>query len=438
MPLGSDSQESIALHVDGESAVAVGDPDAVAALFRKLDIKPNTPVPVGQALADSVAAISGLGAIGTSSGGNWFQMTPESLAKFHELAGHISNGEVFSAVLRGSGGRFNTVIDLVQTSGINPASVANVHALAASMALRMALKNIEDLIQSLGVKLDRLLQDARTKEMGNVQGVTHVLSTTYTAFEKTGKVADSTWDQITDHPTELAQSLFVALGHVETLTVGLSRGSLKERMESARYAAEGEPQHWLMLAALSLANTTRMDTLTIARAKDEEEAESLAEARRAATDELRSKTQETIRKLADAAQELTQVSAFTRVRASLMASKTSEAVERIQLLLQAFSEVLGMPDLSGPSARSGWRKSVVDLAKEVGGGVVTATSAATNGVASFPRLISTAVEDSVLELAGQISSRRESTEGANDDSVTPEIKESSPKGGSSKELNEHQ
>ncbi|MEQ4565261.1 hypothetical protein [Paenarthrobacter sp. CAP02] len=397
--MGSHNSEDIALHVDGASAIAVGDPDALAILFKKLDIGADEGVPVGRGLADAVAAVSGLGAIGMSASGNWFQMTPNSLAKFHELAGHVANGDVFSAVLRGTDGRFDTFVDLVQSSGINPASVANVHALAAAMALRMALKDIEEAIASLDIKLDRLLQDARTREMGNVQGITHVLSAAYTAYEKTGSVTNNAWDLIADHPTELAQSLFVALGHLETLEEGLSRGSVKERLGQAQFAADGELQHWLMMAALSLANTARMDTLTIARAHDEAEAEYLAGDRESATNELLSATREKIRKLSEAAESLGRLSALTRVRAPRSSIKVAESVDRIQYLLKAFSEVFGMPELKEPPARPGWLRSVADLAKEVGG-----------GVASVPRTIGAAVEDSVLQMAEGINSRRERAE----------------------------
>ncbi|WP_146188141.1 hypothetical protein [Mycetocola zhujimingii] len=402
----------IALHVDGASAIAVGDPVALAALFERLDIDPVGAVPVGQAIVDSVAAVSGMAAIRMTTSGNWFQMTAESLANFKELSQfNPATDGVFSAVFRGSGGRFQAVADLVQTTGINPTSVANFHALSSAIALRMALKKLENLVKTLDVKLDRLLQDARTQEMGNVQGITHVLSKSYAMFEETGKVTTTSWDQVTTHATELAQSHAVALQHIETLAQGLSAGSFKTRLNGAEFAAAGELQHWLVLTAVCLANMARMDALELAHATahdDEGSATSQAAQIKKASDERWAKTKEKVQTLAEAVASAGRVDALTRVRSPLAAARNEKALEQIQSLLTVFSDALGMTSGSVPIARRAWHGSVKDLAEEVGDGVMGAARTVASGVASAPKMIGTAVEDSVLGLAQTIQSRRES------------------------------
>jgi len=401
----------IALHVEGDSAIAVGDPAALAALFERLDIDPTAPVPVGQAIADTAAAVSGVGAVGMTAKGNWFQMTPESLAKFYEFASFNppANG-VFSAVIRGQGGRFETFVDLVQTNGINPASVANAHALAAALALRMAIKNLEDLVKSLDVKLDRVLQDSRTREMGNIQGITHVLSKIYRDFEETGTISATDWSQVDSHPTELAQLLNTALGHIDTLTQGLSAESFKKKLEGAELASNGELQHWLVLAAICLANMARMDALEIAHARTQGEVSVVRQAAKVkrANEELLTKTKETVQALANAAENTGRVEAFHRVTNPLAAIRMDKATVRIRTLLSSFSDAFDMPAISEHTERRAWHESILDLAHEVGDGVVGAATAVTTGVASAPKAIGTAMEDSLLGLADQIRSRRES------------------------------
>ncbi|WP_395405933.1 hypothetical protein ACHMXB_22190 (plasmid) [Arthrobacter sp. UC242_113] len=401
----------IALHVEGESAIAVGDPAALAALFERLDVDPTAAVPVGQAIADTAAAVSGLGAVGMTAKGNWFQMTPESLAKFQEFSSFNppANG-VFSAAIRGEGGRFETFVDLVQANGINPASVANAHALAAAMALRMAIKNLEDLVKRLDVKLDRVLQDSRTREMGNVQGITHVLSKIYRDFEETGTITATDWGQIDSHPTELAQLLNTALGHIDTLTQGLSAEPLKKKLESAELASNGELQHWLVLAAICLANMARMDALEIAHARTQDEASAVRQAAKVkrANEDLLAKTKETVQALANAAESAGRVEAFHRVASPFAATRLEKSTEKIRALLSAFSDAFGMPAISQHTDRRAWHESILDLAQEVSGGVVGAATAVTTGVAAAPKAIGTAVEDSFLGFADQIRSRRES------------------------------
>jgi hypothetical protein len=401
----------IALHVDGESAIAVGDPAALALLFDRLDIDPTAPVPVGQAIADSAAALSGVSAVGMTLSGNWFQMTPESLAKFHELSPFNSAVDgVFSAALRGGEGRFETIAKLVQTGGVNPASVANVHALAAAMALRMAVKNLEDLVKTLDVKLERVLQDSRTREMGNVQGITHVLSKSYGVFEETGNITATSWDQVTTHATQLAQSHAVALDHLDSLTRGLSVDNFNKQLEGAELASSGELQHWLVLTAVCLANMARMDALEIAHARTHAGASAAshaAETKRASEERL-AKTKDSVQALADAAARAGNVDAFNRVTSPFTAARIQKSTAKIQKLLSAFSDAFGMPSISEHAERRAWHESILDLAQEVGDGVVGAATAVTTGVASAPKAIGAAVEDSVLGLAEQIRTRRES------------------------------
>lgn len=413
----------IALHVDGESAIAVGDPAALALLFERLDVDADAPVPLGQAIADSAAAVSGLSAVGMTLTGNWFQMTPETLAKFHELSAFNSPVDgVFSAALRGGGGRFEAVAKLVQTGGINPTSVANVHALAAAMALRMAVKNLEDLVKTLDVKLDRVLQDSRTREMGNVQGITHVLSKSYGVFEETGNITATSWDQVTTHSTQLAQSHAVALDHIDSLTRGLSVDNFKKQVESAEFASGGELQHWLVLTAVCLANMARMDALEVAHARTHDGASmaSHAAVTKRASEERLAKTKDSVQALADAAVIAGNVDAFNRVTSPFAAARIEKSAANIQKLLSAFSTAFGMPSISEHVERRAWHESVLDLAQEVGDGVLGAATVVTTGVASAPKAISAAVEDSVLGLAEQIRTRRETEpEGAVQKSVVP-------------------
>ncbi|MBT2596216.1 hypothetical protein [Arthrobacter sp. ISL-72] len=413
----------IALHVDGESAIAVGDPAALALLFDRLDIDPAEPVPVGQAMADSAAAVSGLGAVGMTLTGNWFQMTPESLAKFHELSAFNSpiNG-VFSAALRGGEGRFEAVAKLVQAGGINPASAANVHALAAAMALRMAVKNLEDLVKTLDVKLERVLQDSRTREMGNVQGITHVLSKSYGVFEETGNITATSWDQVTTHATQLSQAHAVALEHIDSLTRRLSVDNFKKQVEGADFASAGELQHWLVLTAVCLANMARMDALEVAHARTHDGASvaSHAAVTKRASEERLAKTKESVRALADVAENAGNVDAFNRVTSPFAAARIEKSTAKIQKLLGAFSEAFGMPSITEHMERRAWHESILDLAQEIGDGVVGAATAVTTGVASAPKAIGAAVEDSVLGLAEQIRTRRESElEDAVQEAVVP-------------------
>lgn len=71
---------------------------------------------------------------------------------------------------------------------MNPLVMSNLATLTATMALRSAVAQLEELAQAMDVKLDRLLEDNRAKALGDVQGLTHVLLRAFELYEETGKI----------------------------------------------------------------------------------------------------------------------------------------------------------------------------------------------------------------------------------------------------------
>lgn len=168
-----------------------GDPTAIAELFRKLDVKEETRANLGSGLADLLAGMAGAvaTAMAANAEGNSFHMTPESYARYLELIGSTEEKVgIVSGVLRQSDGRIDTIIELVGSSPVNPAAVANVQIMAATLAIRVALNELDTLIQSMDAKLDTLGRDNRDEALGNVQGTTHVLDKAFGYFEDTGQL----------------------------------------------------------------------------------------------------------------------------------------------------------------------------------------------------------------------------------------------------------
>ncbi|WP_458779861.1 hypothetical protein [Arthrobacter sp. D3-16] len=162
----SDNDHELSLYVDGKNALVAGDPTAIAELFRKLDVKPEDRANLGSGVADLLAGLAGAVAMAMSANipGNSFHMTPESYARFLELVGSTEEKlGIVSGVLRQSDGRIDTIIELVSSSPVNPAAAANVQLMAATLAIRVALKDLDTLVQAVDAKLDTIVRDIVTR-----------------------------------------------------------------------------------------------------------------------------------------------------------------------------------------------------------------------------------------------------------------------------------
>ncbi|MDQ0632405.1 hypothetical protein QFZ40_000314 [Arthrobacter pascens] len=407
----SDNDHELSLYVDGKNALVAGDPTAIAELFRKLDVKPEDRANLGSGVADLLAGLAGAVAMAMSANipGNSFHMTPESYARFLELVGSTEEKlGIVSGVLRQSDGRIDTIIELVSSSPVNPAAAANVQLMAATLAIRVALKDLDTLVQAVDAKLDTIVRDNRDEALGNVQGTTHVLDKAFGYFEETGRLNDALWDQVSGQAAALAQAHAVALNHLNTIADSLTVKNFGKRVNKAETTARGELKHWLVIAAVALTNMVRMDALEAVRSVQDGSDSPAHDRHIAKARERRMTTTSTaIQNLSDAISKAVDVDSFTRITNPLEMPKLYTAAEEMQRLLRVFSSSFDMPEPASIE-RTHWHESVIRLGQKAGGVVVNSAAAVAEGVASVPKAIGETVEDTILHVAQGIEARRQS------------------------------
>ena len=400
----------LAIYEEHGSCLVAGDPNAIAELFRKLDVQESSTASLGVGMIELLAGAAGLVAGAgqyAKPAGNAFQMTAESYARYLELFGATKDkAGVVSGLARTANGRIDKVLEFTKASPIHPAAAANLPVLAANVAIRTAIRKLEQLVESVDEKLDVLLRDNRDETLGNIQGSTHILDKAYGYFEETGGLNGTMWDQIAGLGVELEQARAVALTHIDCLADGLVEKNFGKRLSNAKKAAEGELQHWLIITAVALSNMARFDSLeTVHAATADGDMDTherhVAKAKLKRLDATTAKLQ----KLADSAAKATDVGALTRVANPLDMPQLYTAVERIQRLLALFAETYGMPEMATVT-RTTWNESVWSLGQQAGQGVAGMVSAAAEGVAAVPKAIGGGVEDKILKVARSIESRR--------------------------------
>ncbi|MGM9471328.1 hypothetical protein ACS5PJ_04935 [Pseudarthrobacter sp. YS3] len=407
----TDNDHALSLYVDGNDALVAGDPTAIAELFRKLDVKPDDRANLGSGVADVLAGIIGLAAAGISANieGNSFHMTPESYARYLQLLGSVKEkAGIVAGVLRQPDGSIDTIIELVRSSPVNSASAANVQLLAATVAIRVAIKDLSDLVEAVDAKLDTIIRDNRDEALGNVQGTTHVLDKASGYFEETGRLNDALWDQVSGQAAALAQAHAVALNHLNTIADGLAVSNFGKRVNNAETAARGELKHWLVIAAVALTNMVRMDSLEGVRSANDGSNSPAHERHIAKAREQRTaRTSTAIKNLSDAISKAVDVDTFTRITNPLEMPKLYTAAEEMQRLLRIFSSSFGLPEPVSIE-RTQWHESVIRLGQKAGGAVAISAAAVAEGVASVPKAIGGTVEDTILHIAHGIEERRRS------------------------------
>lgn len=397
-----DSQD-IEIVFSEHGALVAGPDGAVAALLARLDLPATSVESAAQSAKDLFAGLTGVAGVASAFDPRWMRMTSESYARLQELGGFEKDAQgLISGVLRGDKGRIDQFLKFNAGGGVNPLVASNVAALAATMALRSAIAQLQSLVESMDVKLDVLLEDNRTAAIGDVQGLTTVLSRAYRLYERTGRISETVWSEIAGHSSALSQAEATARNHVDSLAVSVGMGSFSARADEVHRVAEGELQHWLVILAAVRANLQRLDVLKLAhlRERDPEAVPAHAEEARDSLEEGHRLLTQSIQRLSDALANTAAISDASRVRNPLRSRKLIQEVEQSLKIVSAFAEITDIGvTVEGQLEREPWRKSLADLAK--------GTAADVRAVATaVPREVTRRREDTLLQKATKIQERR--------------------------------
>ncbi|MET4135398.1 hypothetical protein [Pseudarthrobacter sp. PvP090] len=398
----NESSSEVGIHVSGGTAVLAGDPDLISTLLSRLDVDASQVRKAGRGTTDLVANATGLGAILSALDGSWVQLTPESHLRLMELAKfNLSQDGVFTGVLRGAKGQIVSFAQF-RTGGMNPLVMTNLATLTATMALRNAVAQLEELAQAMDVKLDRLLDDNRARALGDVQGLTQVLLRAFELYEETGKITDTAWSQVAGHATALAQASSHALAQIENLTGSMNARSVADKAGAAETIADRELRSWLVILAACQANQQRLETLELVhlRQRDPGAVQAHAASIEGSAARREQAAVSRLQSLLDALTSAANVSDFNRVRSPQKSRSLLNSAESASRLIGTFAEIYGLDGLlQGELERETWRKSLSDFAK-------TTTSAVSSVAKAVPVGIAKAGGDVVIRAAAQIEGKR--------------------------------
>jgi hypothetical protein len=406
MSMENDSAE-LGLYVEGEAALIVGDDADIDALIERIwadDARPKSVSMTKDALA-AVSAATGFASQSQANGGKWVKLTEESAAKLRDLAvNNPPKNGVMAGVIRGPKGRINQHAKFVMPGGgtPNPLMMSNAATLAMSMAIQVAIEDLRKYLETMDVKLDKLLQNDRAEAMGEIRGITRIMSEAFDMYQETGRVSSVSWDKVQHHPTSLASFVAQSVEQIESMTEKISQGSVSDKAKSAARLAKEELSFWLSILAISLANQKRFHVLELARVNQEhpEDAEIHREVTAKHNEAMGLNVSRAIKRLSDALEDAGSVGDLARVLQPIPARSLVQAVNSAHGQVDQFVSITELDALSwGDATDKGWGRSVADVAQKGGAAVGSSVKGLFGGARN-------AAERAVLKQAKRIETER--------------------------------
>lgn len=170
--------------------------------------------------------VTELAAIGTTIGalvathGQYFRLTPRSLAILAQLSPVQSGSDSIWGFVRDSGGRFAGNLDF-ESVNLGPERMMALQTAAVSLALRAAIRDVQAAVERLEGKVDDVLGLLRSERLGDVLGTRRVLGSLVERVRHDGRISMADWSAI------------AALGADSAKVLEALRAHIRHRLEAA-------------------------------------------------------------------------------------------------------------------------------------------------------------------------------------------------------------
>ncbi len=184
--------------------------------------------------SDAVAVgASGIALAGTS--GEYLRLAPESVARLHEL-GLTFDGP---GVARRAGGQVAAHLDFESLSLAAEQALA-LQTVAVTLALRSAIANVQEAVERVEGKVDRINQVLSARLKGDVIGTYRELLRVVTTTSKNGFLLSEDWDGVASVRLKISQDLETlrAFVHEQAGTLSADKSVPKREARLESFASE--------------------------------------------------------------------------------------------------------------------------------------------------------------------------------------------------------
>jgi hypothetical protein len=189
--------QALTLAMGDAGLLVVGDPQAVSTYTQRLRRRATElgePLSVSD-VADIAAASAAVTSVAASAG-SYVELSQRGieLLSQHQLIPGQTSG-FYQGAVRGAHGQFAGTLEF-RTLSLAANQAAALQLAAATVALRLAVENVEQAVARVEGKTDELLARARADQIGPVVGHHAVLSEMTVALDRRGSLPATDWDTV--------------------------------------------------------------------------------------------------------------------------------------------------------------------------------------------------------------------------------------------------
>ena len=187
--------------------------------------------------SDAVAGGASVFALAATSG-EYLRLAPESVAKLQQL-GLTFDGP---GVARRAGGQVAAHLDFESVSLAAEQALA-LQTIAVSLALRSAIANVQEAVERVEDKVDRINQILSVRLKGDVIGTYRELLRVVTTTNKNGHLLPEDWDGVASVRIKISQDLETLRAFVHEQAGTLSADESVPKREARLRSFTAEPGH---------------------------------------------------------------------------------------------------------------------------------------------------------------------------------------------------
>jgi hypothetical protein len=218
----------------------------------------------------SVAATAGTAA--SANSGRWVKLSAESsslLEKYGLVTNPITG--LSMKTLRSEKGNFVELFEYADDAKslfLDSAAAAAAGGLLSQLAMRQAMDEITDYLETINEKVDDVLRAQKDAVLADMIGVGFVLDDAMVLRDQVGRVSEVTWSKVQAAPTTIGRTEAYALRQLDAIAEKLEHKTSVADLAETSKDAESKVREWLAVLARCFQLQDEFTVLELDRVSD--------------------------------------------------------------------------------------------------------------------------------------------------------------------------
>jgi hypothetical protein len=261
--------DELELAVVDDGLLVRGQAEQIEMLTAELHRGPGRVRVAPQGLFDTLATAAGVAGVAATHA-TYFKLSAESLAALMAANGGQVPSGLFSGVTRGGAGSILKHLQLSKVD-LGPEQALSLQLAAATVALRMAIAEVQKAVERVEGKVDEVVRLIRSERLGDALGDQRTLSRLVDRLEATGKVSLTDWSSVAAMGPAIVRDIEELRAHVRLTVDGEVKAWTGSRLDAAeKMLDEARLRETLALLVLVEQNHNLWQTLRIAHVRQTE------------------------------------------------------------------------------------------------------------------------------------------------------------------------